>query len=217
MHDMFFCDSIVDPTPKTKETNETCFLFFCIFPQWRCYEIVKDHQYPIVMRENTSPICHPIDIYQFMHLYLTGSSSHLVLAGLDWIVGRVNFAQNARQKSHHRNSRKWPKKEEEKVSYTDPTPNDLAGQKRMQYKTTPHIWYVIKKRGESKVIYVLSLEFSFSLTLRTKMHCQFGNNSDRLTKMFSLFWWIPFQGWNNEPCKHLSTKKKNHICQIQRM
>ena len=190
--------------------------FFASFPNGDVMKLSKTINIPLswekIHRQSAIPL-----IYQFMHLYLTGSSSHLVLAGLDWIVGRVNFAQNARQKSHHRNSRKWPKKEEEKVSYTDPTPNDLAGQKRMQYKTTPHIWYVIKKRGESKVIYVLSLEFSFSLTLRTKMHCQFGNNSDRLTKMFSLFWWIPFQGWNNEPCKHLSTKKKNHICQIQRM
>ena len=35
-----------------------------------------------------------------------------------------------------------------------------------------------------------------------KMHCQFGNNGDSLTEMFSLFWRIPFQGWSIATMSH---------------
>ena len=47
------------------------------------------------------------------------------------------------------------------------------------------------------LILIIMWNFAF-----LKMHCQFGNNGDSLTKMFSLFWRIPFQGWSFATMSH---------------
>ena len=215
MHDMFFLWFNSWSNPKNKRNKWNMFpLFLHLSPMamlWNCQRPSISHCHERKYIANL-----PSHWYISVHAFISYWKFIPLGPGrprLDCWAGKLcTKCQTKKSPQKQHKMTKWRQKT--KCHTKTQHQMTLRDKNACSIKLPPTFDMWSRKGVISKVIFVLSLEFSFSLTLRTKMHCQFGNNSDRLTKMFSLFWWIPFQGWNNEPCKHFSTKKKIHVCQI---